>query len=261
LKDYYALLEIAANASQEDVKRAFRHQIARYHPDKVQHLGREFQAMAADRAAELTEAYRILSDASRRAEYDRSRVAAPPPPPAPAAQPAEPPPTEPSGEPTMRPPPRASRERASRDEFVRKVTMARFTEGLVAAAGDGYSQLPVRGFDVACTPKSRLFGRSKDPRLLGRFVDRVDAATITETLTRAAQSAGDADRVCVFLIGSGMAPRGELEAAIAQQRRKSPASGAKVSLIPVDARDWDAHVPVDAPPVVKRLLERLRQGP
>ena len=75
MKDYYRLLEIAPAAPQDEVKRAFRLQIARYHPDKVQHLGKEFQAMAADRAAELTEAYRILSDAGRRAEYDRARSA------------------------------------------------------------------------------------------------------------------------------------------------------------------------------------------
>jgi len=66
LKNYYQLLEIAPTSSADEVKRAFRQQIARYHPDKVQHLGREFQEMAADRAAELTEAYRILSDEGRR---------------------------------------------------------------------------------------------------------------------------------------------------------------------------------------------------
>src|SRR5207247_6525194 len=76
LKDYYQLLEIAPGATADEVKRAFRQQIARYHPDKVQHLGKEFQAMAADRAAELTEAYRILSDEGRRGEYDRARGAA-----------------------------------------------------------------------------------------------------------------------------------------------------------------------------------------
>ncbi len=74
MKDYYQLLEIAASASADEIKRAFRSQIAKYHPDKVHHLGKEFQDMAADRAAELTEAYRILSDAGRRAEYDRARL-------------------------------------------------------------------------------------------------------------------------------------------------------------------------------------------
>mgnify|MGYP003906971261 CR=1 FL=1 len=54
MKDYYRLLEIAPTATADEVKRAFRLQIARYHPDKVQHLGQEFQAMAAERAADLT---------------------------------------------------------------------------------------------------------------------------------------------------------------------------------------------------------------
>src|SRR5436309_6566552 len=108
MKNYYQLLEIAATSSADEVKRAFRQQIARYQPDKVQHLGKEFQEMAADRAAELTEAYRILSDEGRRREYDgavaaaggqASRADAPPPQqggaPGPAAAQSGPPP--PSG--------------------------------------------------------------------------------------------------------------------------------------------------------------------
>jgi DnaJ like chaperone protein len=50
LKNHYELLEIAVTASFDEVKRAFRAQIAKYHPDKVQHLGKEFQAMAATRS-------------------------------------------------------------------------------------------------------------------------------------------------------------------------------------------------------------------
>src|SRR5213592_3141856 len=69
-KTFYQLLEIPPAATGDEIKRAFRIQIARYHPDKVQHLGREFQDLAAERAAELTEAYRILSDEQRRASYD-----------------------------------------------------------------------------------------------------------------------------------------------------------------------------------------------
>jgi DnaJ-class molecular chaperone len=72
-KNYYELLDIAVTASAEEVKRAFRLQIARYHPDKVQHLGQEFLEMGAERAAQLTEAYRILSNPELREQYDRSR--------------------------------------------------------------------------------------------------------------------------------------------------------------------------------------------
>jgi curved DNA-binding protein CbpA len=77
-KSHYELLELPPTATLDEIKRAFRLQIARYHPDKVQHLGKEFQDMAAERAAELTEAYRILSDHGRRAAYDQSRSAAGP---------------------------------------------------------------------------------------------------------------------------------------------------------------------------------------
>ena len=69
-KTYYDLLELAPSAPVDEIKRAFRREIAKYHPDKVQHLGKEFQEIAAVRAAELTEAYKILSDDTLRAEYD-----------------------------------------------------------------------------------------------------------------------------------------------------------------------------------------------
>ena len=92
VKHYYQLLEIAPTAPADDVKRAFRLQIARYHPDKVQHLGKEFQELAAERAAELTEAYRVLSDEQSRAAYDRALASHDQPAPAPA--PAPPPPRQ-----------------------------------------------------------------------------------------------------------------------------------------------------------------------
>src|SRR5438093_4715051 len=70
MKNYYELLGLAQTAPHDEIKRAFRQQIARYHPDKVQHLGQEFQVMAAERAAELTEAYRVLSQRESRHAYD-----------------------------------------------------------------------------------------------------------------------------------------------------------------------------------------------
>ena len=69
-KTYYELLDLPGTATLDDIKRNFRREIAKYHPDKVQHLGKEFQDIAAVKAAELTQAYKTLSDDMLRAEYD-----------------------------------------------------------------------------------------------------------------------------------------------------------------------------------------------
>ena len=272
LKNYYELLEIAPGSSAEEVKRAFRAQIARYHPDKVQHLGREFQSMAADRAAELTEAYRILSDVGRREEYDRAfaealgegaPASAPTPPPSDAP---DPPPVEKT--PTPPPPGRMHtpsptggqfvQERATGNEFVRKATLSRLRQAL-AAVGGGYDETVLRGFDLALVPKKQMFGRSKNPKLLARFVAQLDRAAVADAWLQAVKT-GDTrnDEVCVLLMGTALAPAGELAGEIADQRRKS--RGAKVTVIPVDARVWDAHMPLDAPAVAKTLLARLKSG-
>jgi curved DNA-binding protein CbpA len=75
-KNYYELLDLDPSASADDIKKAFRREITRYHPDKVQHLGAEFQEIAAVKTAELTEAYRVLMDPALRAEYDESVASA-----------------------------------------------------------------------------------------------------------------------------------------------------------------------------------------
>ena len=271
VKDYYLLLEIAATSSADEVKRAFRGQIARYHPDKVQHLGKEFQDMAADRAAELTEAYRILSDAGRRAEYDRARqdagddltAAAPPSSAAPAGAAFRPQPPVEEDVPPPAPGERAPKggqfahERATRDTFVRKATVGRFLQALEAIGKGGYDNTPAPGFDLALVPKRQLFGRGKGPRLLGRFVSLVDREAVADAWAQAGKW-GAADEVCVFLMGSSLAPAGELAGEIAMQRRKQPKG--KLTLIPIDARNWDAHMPLDAPAIAKSLLARLKSG-
>ncbi len=64
-RDYYEVLGIAPGATEEEVKKAYRRQALKYHPD------RNGQPDAAERFKEVTEAYQILSDAERRALYDR----------------------------------------------------------------------------------------------------------------------------------------------------------------------------------------------
>jgi hypothetical protein len=267
------LLGISPDAPQADIRGAFRAQIARYHPDKVQHLGQEFQEMAAERAAELNEAYHSLSNAGRRAEYDLGRGVAPAGQPAPASQapdatgvPAAEAPASQSAStggsakeaagPNQR---QFKQERVRRDQFVLKAAVGRFDQAIAAIDG-AYDKTQVPGFDIAYAPKARLFARTKGPQLLGRFVGSVDGEAIAETWAQVDQLKVPLNtEICVFLMGSALAPPRELADAIAHRRRTAP-KGRTVVLIPVDARNWDAHTPTDAPAIARTLLARLRTG-
>lgn len=59
-KDPYAVLNVPKNASQEEIKKAYRELANKYHPDKVLHLGDEFRELAEERFKEIEEAYRQL---------------------------------------------------------------------------------------------------------------------------------------------------------------------------------------------------------
>ena len=62
-------------------------------------------------------------------------------------------------------------------------------------------------------------------------------------------------------MGTSLAPAGELATEIGDQRRKHGNSGgSKLVLIPIDTRDWDARMPLDAPDVAKTLLAKLKSG-
>jgi hypothetical protein len=272
LKNYYDLLGVHPTAPLQDIKQAFRVQIARYHPDKVQHLGQEFQDMAVGRAAELTEAYRALSHEGRRAEYDAARILTGVDPPRAASVPVTSS-TEPASGPSPGPAavgddpalerPAASQfahDRASRDTLVRNAILDRFRLALAQVAGTGYAESPARGFDISCVPRSKFFARAKGPRLLGHFVARVDGAAVGDAWARVGTlNLPAGEEVCVILMGTQVAPPRELAAAIAAERRRR-ARGARVTLIPVNASIWDAHMPIDAPEVAKELLNKLRAG-
>jgi molecular chaperone DnaJ len=64
-KDYYALLGIPRNATDEQIKKAFRKLAMDYHPD------RNNSPEASERFKEVNEAYEVLSDSQKRAYYDR----------------------------------------------------------------------------------------------------------------------------------------------------------------------------------------------
>lgn len=64
-KDYYKVLGIARGASEDEIKKAYRKQALRYHPDKNKSPGAE------DKFKEIAEAYDVLSDAKKKDIYDR----------------------------------------------------------------------------------------------------------------------------------------------------------------------------------------------
>ncbi len=64
-KDYYHTLGVSRNASQEEIKKAFRKMALMYHPDRCQgNPERE------ERFKEINEAYAVLGDRDKRREYD-----------------------------------------------------------------------------------------------------------------------------------------------------------------------------------------------
>lgn len=54
---YYKILEIEKNATDEEVKKAYRRMAIKYHPDKVTHLGEEFQKAAKEKFQKVQDAY------------------------------------------------------------------------------------------------------------------------------------------------------------------------------------------------------------
>jgi molecular chaperone DnaJ len=64
-RDYYEVLGISRDATSEEIKKAFRKLAFEYHPDRNREDGAEA------RFKEVNEAYEVLSDADRRAAYDR----------------------------------------------------------------------------------------------------------------------------------------------------------------------------------------------
>lgn len=265
MKTHYELLSVDPSAPAEEIKKAFRREIARYHPDKVQHLGSEFQEIAASRAAALTEAYRILMDAELRSRYDDAIVddvdAQAPPPPPPRSEPARPveePPEPPSpGEPP-RVDNRFAKDRATTTGFLRRAVLSRVADALSTVNAQ---PITVSGFDAAFAIKGRkgLFKKAEpNIRLLVRVVDTVDGAAVQEVWPPAVRAVTPEDTLCVLLMGSGLAPARELAAAVSEQRRK--ARKANVLVVPIDMRDWEAFLPPETPVVVRSLLERLRQA-
>ncbi|KAF0128913.1 MAG: molecular chaperone DnaJ [Bacteroidetes bacterium] len=65
-RDYYEVLEVDRNANEADIKKAYRKLALKYHPDK-----NPDDHTAEDKFKEAAEAYEVLSNADKKAKYDR----------------------------------------------------------------------------------------------------------------------------------------------------------------------------------------------
>lgn len=70
-RDYYEVLGVGKDASENEIKKAYRALARKYHPD-----ANKDDPNAADKFKEATEAYQVLSDAEKRAQYDQMGHAA-----------------------------------------------------------------------------------------------------------------------------------------------------------------------------------------
>lgn len=245
LKSHYDALCVATTADELTIKQAFRREIARYHPDKVQHLGPEFQAIASQRAAELTAAYKTLSNAALRAAYDAALAAAPdlpgPEPGADAPSPAF---------------DRFRQERADRDDILRRVVLARVRD---CFADPEYHHTAYEGFDLAFVPRGRgpVFRRAGKPSLLVRMADKIDGALVLQSWTDALR-ARVAEKPVVLVLLARDVDRQSVASVIEDRRKKHPKVAESIHPVVIDTRDWSADIPSHSPDCVRATVERIR---
>ena len=67
-RDYYEVLGVAKNASEDDIKKAYRKMAMKHHPDRNQGEGAK---ASEEKFKEAKEAYEMLSDAQKRQAYDQ----------------------------------------------------------------------------------------------------------------------------------------------------------------------------------------------
>ena len=100
MRDYYRILGIRPDATQDEIREAWTFSVKAFHPDKFAGSSSHQNATAQERTKAINEAYELLSDSVKRAGYDREYARKPRT--HPASQPPRPPPPPPSTPPPPR---------------------------------------------------------------------------------------------------------------------------------------------------------------
>lgn len=70
-RDYYDILGVSKNATQDEIKRAYRKLSIKYHPDHQHGKSESEKKEAEEKFKELSEAYSVLENSDKRAQYDQ----------------------------------------------------------------------------------------------------------------------------------------------------------------------------------------------
>lgn len=73
--DYYAVLGVKRDATEAEIKKAYRDLAEKYHPDKVEHLGGKLKELASEEMRKINYAREVLLDPESRKQYDEKLIA------------------------------------------------------------------------------------------------------------------------------------------------------------------------------------------